>query len=98
MKSVKLTPRASHDLEDIWHYGSRHFGEEQADNYLNHLSDIFQIISQNKIGTARPELGEHIHALPFERHMIYFLQTNTEIVIIRILSQHQDAGRHLSWQ
>ncbi|VUS46592.1 hypothetical protein SPARK1531C2_05453 [Klebsiella grimontii] len=30
--------------------------------------------------------------------MIYFLQTDTEIVIIRILSQQQDAGRHLNWQ
>lgn len=30
--------------------------------------------------------------------MIYFLQTDTEIVIIRILSQHQDAGRHFNWQ
>ncbi|EGR60535.1 Putative plasmid stabilization protein (fragment) [Escherichia coli O104:H4 str. 01-09591] len=28
--------------------------------------------------------------------MVYFLQTDTEIVIIRILSQHQDAGRHLN--
>ncbi|KAF0777518.1 hypothetical protein L243_37550, partial [Salmonella enterica subsp. enterica serovar Worthington str. BCH-3008] len=26
--------------------------------------------------------------------MVYFLQTDTEIVIIRILSQHQDASRH----
>ncbi len=30
--------------------------------------------------------------------MIYFLQTDTEIVIIRILSQQQDAGHHLNWQ
>ena len=44
----------------------------------------------------RPELGERIFALPVERHMLYFLQTDTEI-IIRILSQHQDAGRHLNW-
>ncbi|AUL66301.1 hypothetical protein ACM47_22840 [Escherichia coli] len=30
--------------------------------------------------------------------MLYFLQTDTEIIIIHILSQHQDAGRHLNWQ
>lgn len=30
--------------------------------------------------------------------MIYFLQSDTEIIIIRILSQHQDACRHLNWQ
>lgn len=30
--------------------------------------------------------------------MIYFLQSDIEIIIIRILSQHQDAGRHLNWE
>ena len=35
--------------------------------------------------------------LPVVRHLIYLLQTDTEIIIIRILSQHQDAGRHLNW-
>lgn len=98
MKTVKLTPKASQDLEDIWYYGYHHFGEEKADKYINQISDIFQVISNHNIGTPRPELGEYICALPVERHMIYFLQTDTEIAIIRILSQHQDAGHHLNWQ
>ncbi|EAM8012525.1 type II toxin-antitoxin system RelE/ParE family toxin [Salmonella enterica subsp. enterica] len=98
MKTVKLTPKASQDLEDIWYYGYHHFGEEQADRYINQLSGIFQVMSDHNIGTPRPELGEYIFALPVERHMLYFLQTDTEIIIIRILSQHQDAGRHLNWQ
>ncbi|SQM12155.1 plasmid stabilisation system protein [Escherichia coli] len=34
MKTVKLTPKASQDLEDIWFYGYQHFGEEQADKYI----------------------------------------------------------------
>ncbi|EAM2857318.1 type II toxin-antitoxin system RelE/ParE family toxin [Salmonella enterica] len=97
MKTVKLTPKASQDLEDIWYYGHHHFGEEQADRYINKISDIFQVMSDHNIGTPRPELGEYTFALPVERHMIYFLQTDTEIIIIRILSQHQDAGRHLNW-
>lgn len=82
MKTVKLTPKASQDLEDIWYYGCRHF----------------QVMSDNNIGTPRPELVEDIFALPVERHMLYFIQTDTDIIIIRILSQHQDAGRHLNWQ
>ncbi|EBV4595286.1 type II toxin-antitoxin system RelE/ParE family toxin [Salmonella enterica subsp. enterica serovar Schwarzengrund] len=43
-------------------------------------------------------MGEYIFALPVERHMFYFIQTDTNIIIIRILSQHQDAGRHLNGQ
>ena len=98
MKTIKLTPKASRDLEDIWYYGYHHFGEDQADKYINQLSGIFQVLSDNNIGTLRPELGEHIRALPVERHMIYFLQTDYNIIVIRILGQHQDAGRHLNWQ
>lgn len=55
-------------------------------------------MSDHNIGTPCPELEEYICVLPVERHMIYFLQPDTEIVIIRILSQHQDASRHLNWQ
>lgn len=95
MKTVKLTPKASQDLEDIWYYGCHHFGEEQADRYINQISCIFQAMSDHNIGTPRPELEEYIFALPVERHMLYFWQTQTDI--IRILSQHQDAGRHLNW-
>ncbi|MDQ9159034.1 type II toxin-antitoxin system RelE/ParE family toxin [Citrobacter portucalensis] len=98
MKTVKLTPKASQDLEDIRYYRYHHFGEEQADKYINQISDIFQVMSDHNTGTPRPELGEYICALPVERHIIYFLQTDTEIFIIRILSQHQDAGRYLNWQ
>lgn len=97
MKTVKLTPKASQDPEDIWFYGYQHFGEEQANRYIHQISDIFQILGENRIGTPRPEPGEYIKALPFERQIIYFLQTDTDI-IIRILSQNQDAGRHLNWQ
>ena len=99
MKTVKLTPKASQDLEDIWYYGYQHFGEEQADRYISKISGIFQIMSDNNIGTPpRPELGEYICALPVKRHMLYILQTDYDIIVIRILSQHQDAGRHLNWQ
>ena len=98
MKAVKLTPKASQDLEDIWYYSYRQFGEEQADRYINQVSRIFQVLSENNIGTPRPELGEHICALPVERHMIYFLQTDYDVIVIRVLNQHQDADRHLNWQ
>ncbi|EPB5915890.1 type II toxin-antitoxin system RelE/ParE family toxin [Citrobacter amalonaticus] len=97
MKTVKITPSASQYLEDIWFYGYHFFGEDQADKYINHISDIFRILGENNTVTPRPELGEHINALTFEQHIIYFLQTDTDIIIIRILSQHQDTGCHLNW-
>lgn len=75
MRIIKLMPKANEDLEGIWYYSYHHFGEPQADRYVEHLSDVLQILSNNNIGTPRPELGEGIFVLPFERHVIYFLQS-----------------------
>ena len=97
MRITKLIPKANEDLEGIWYYSYHHFGEPQADRYVEHLSDVLQILSNNNIGTPRPELGEGIFVLPFERHVIYFLQSPGEIIVIRILNQNQDATRHLHW-
>ncbi|WP_374940566.1 type II toxin-antitoxin system RelE/ParE family toxin, partial [Klebsiella pneumoniae] len=41
VKTVKLTPEANQDLEDIWYYGYHHFDEERAERYINLLSRIF---------------------------------------------------------
>ncbi|EBC2121801.1 type II toxin-antitoxin system RelE/ParE family toxin [Salmonella enterica] len=91
---VKLTPKASQDLEDIWYYGYHYFGEEQADRYINQIPSIFQVMGDHNIDTLRPELREYIFTLPVEQYMVYFLQI--EIIIIRILSQYQGAGHHLN--
>ncbi|ECT4121526.1 type II toxin-antitoxin system RelE/ParE family toxin, partial [Salmonella enterica] len=56
MKTVKLTPKASQGLEDIWYYGYHHFGEELADRYINQISGIFPVMSDHNIGNPRPEL------------------------------------------
>ncbi|EEV5867207.1 type II toxin-antitoxin system RelE/ParE family toxin [Escherichia coli] len=35
MKTVKLTPKVSQELKDIWHYGYEHFGKGLLDIYIN---------------------------------------------------------------
>lgn len=38
-------------------------------------------------------MGEDVYALPFERHVIYFLQTQETVIVTRVFSQYQNAGR-----
>lgn len=35
LKTVKLTPKVSQELEDIWYYGYEHFGKGLHDIYIN---------------------------------------------------------------
>lgn len=74
-----------------------HVSDVYTDSACTLVSGLLHL-SDNHIGTHRPELGEDIYALPFERHVIYFLQTQEAVIVIRVLSQYQDAGRHLYWQ
>lgn len=98
MKEIRLTPKASEDLEAIWLYSLHNFGQTKADEYIGRLSDIFDVLARHDIGVARTDLGEDIYSLPIESHVIFFIPTTSELTIIRILGQSQDAVRHLSWR
>ncbi|ECC3553950.1 type II toxin-antitoxin system RelE/ParE family toxin [Salmonella enterica subsp. salamae] len=53
---------------------------------------------KNSINTPGADLVEYINALPFERYLMCFLQTDIDIIIIHILSQYQDASLYLNRQ
>ncbi|AVF38001.1 type II toxin-antitoxin system RelE/ParE family toxin [Rahnella sikkimica] len=98
MKEINLTPKANEDLEDIWSYSQENFGVVKADDYISRFSDIFDVLATHEIGSLRPELGEHIFSLPIEKHVIFFIPSDTAITVIRILNQSQDVLRHLVWR
>lgn len=98
MKEINLTPKAIEDLENIWLYGQIQFGLAKADEYVAHFSDIFDILARHEIGTQRSELGENIFSLPIEKHVIFFVPSESSITVIRILNQSQDVNRHIPWR
>ena len=95
MKEIALTPKAEDDLVAIWDYSFRQFGVVQADEYIDRIAAVFDVLATHNIGIQRPELGEDICSIPVVQHMIYFVPSHSMITIIRILSQSQDTVRHL---
>lgn len=85
-------------LENIWLYGQIQFCVAKADEYVARFSEIFDILAKHEIGTQRPELGENIFSLPIEKHVIFFVPSESSITVIRILNQSQDVIRHISWR
>ena len=98
MKEIELTPKAEEDLVAIWEYSFRQFGVGQADEYVDRIAAVFDVLATHDIGTRRPELGENICSLPVAQHMIYFVPSASVITIIRILSQTQDTPRYAPWR
>jgi toxin ParE1/3/4 len=95
MKEIELTPMATEDLEAIWFYSWREFGEQQADDYIGRLSHAFDLLARHDLGSPRPELGQGYYSLPVEQHILFFIPSDTRITLIRILNHAQDPGRHL---
>ena len=98
MKTIELTPKALEDLEAIWLYSYERFGVLKADEYVGRFSTLFEVLASHQVGTARPELGEGISALPAEQHVIYFVATASVVTVIRILNHSQDVSRHIGWR
>ncbi|MBW8882472.1 MAG: type II toxin-antitoxin system RelE/ParE family toxin [Asticcacaulis sp.] len=91
----KLTADAEYDFAAIYEYSLGTFGRTQADKYALLLIDAFEFL------VASPHAGREFHPRPNTRrlvqesHILYYRAEASGILILRILSQHQDPLRRL---
>jgi len=96
MAEYRLTPVAEHDLETIWIYTLRQWGTEQANRYIDILTDAFAELARSpKAAPACDYIRPGYRRWSIERHVIYFRVTSYGIAIVRILHDRMDASRHL---
>lgn len=94
--SFKLTEDAERDVIDIYLYTFENFGEAQAEKYSAELFARFAQIANN------PTLGKSygtVHPGAFRinqgSHAIYYKHQDKNVLVLRILHQAMDPGRHL---
>lgn len=96
MAEYRLTPAAERDLEAIWAYTQKQWGAEQANRYIDILTEAFAELAQfPKIAPACDHIRLGYRSRNIERHMLYFRITTYGIAIVRILHDRMDAPRHL---
>ncbi len=95
--TYKLTSEAENDLIEIYLYGFQTFGEAQAEQYFSELEDCFRILTQSPlICRERAEFTPPVRIHHHGRHLvIYVIQDDDQILIIRILHDSMDVKRHL---
>jgi toxin ParE1/3/4 len=96
MAEYRLSPRAQHDLGELFDYTVTHWGLSQAMRYTELIeaacADLAEAPQQARDCTdIRPGYRRRSVA----QHVIYFRQTVYGIAIIRILHHRMDATRHL---
>ena len=96
MDVYKLSGESKSDNAGIYEYGIEKFGLDQAQDYLLGLHDLFQTLSDNvNIGRDASEFFPSLKRFMYRSHMIFYLQTDSGIFIVRVLSQRMDYERHL---
>lgn len=96
MASYRLTNEAGARLAAIHEYSILNWGLRTARNYLDGLHDTLQLLAKNprmgrNMGTVRPNLRRHPHG----SHVIYYRPDGEGVMILDILGERQDPGRHL---
>ena len=84
------------DLEDIFEFTAERFGLDQARKYGAGLITRCEALHGNeKISRSFGQIRPDLRRANYESHAIYFRRDETGILVLRILHQSMDPGRHL---
>lgn len=96
MDVYKVSRRAEIDLAKMYEYGIETFGLKQAKGYLFGIHDLFQILADNtNLGRDASEFIISLKRFSYKSHTIFYLITDIDILIVRVLSQSMDYDKNL---
>lgn len=97
-RRVRLSKKATRDLEDIFEYTLDRWGEDQAIRYVDGLRKHLQNLAEReKLGLSRPwRPGSEIYRSRYEEHVIFYLRTATTSDIGMIPHGQQDFSRDVA--
>ena len=94
MKRLEFRPRARADLANISRYTIRHWGRSQARSYLERVNTTAERLAGGVLnGRPTPYVGLRMQRA--ESHVIYYVDGQEMITVVRILHERMDAERHL---
>ena len=95
MKLV-VSPRAQADIDDIWEYTVRRWGERQAETYIGLIKEGVDVIAENPaVGRPCDDVRPGYRRYPVGSHVLFYRVREEDVVVVRILHQRMDVERHL---
>lgn len=96
MSRYVLSPRAQADLDEIWDYTAKRWGEGQAETYIRLLqSAIETIASDPRKGRPCGEVRAGYRRYSAGSHMIFYRTLDAGIDVVRVLHSRMYFDRHL---
>ena len=95
MNQLTFSPLAVTDISNIWDYTALNWGMDQADHYIDNIQSVCTELATENLPGRVVDIREGYLKYPVGKHMVYFRQHSTGIVVIRILHQSMDVEQHL---
>ena len=90
MSQLRISPRASSDLIEIWSYIADD-SVANADAFIDKLYQVIQALArQPGSGRHREELAPGIQSFPFGRYIIFYRVVAGAVEIVRVLHGARD--------
>ena len=90
MAPLRISPRASEDLLEIWSYIADD-SEANADGFIDKIYETMELLArQPGLGHHRDELAPGIQSFPLGRYIIFYRVVNGAIEIVRVLHGARD--------
>ena len=91
-----LSPAAQQDLQSIYQFGLRTWGQNQSSAYLHDLKEHLWILTTQPImGVERTELEVAMRSFPVKSYVVFYRVQTNQVQIVRVLHGRQDPHRHL---
>ncbi len=96
MRKIHTQALAKQDLQAIWLYSFKNWGEKQADKYFDELNEAFCLIAENpEIGFTCDYIREGYRQFHINCHFIFYRITPTKIHVVRVLHDSMNFKTHL---
>lgn len=91
MARYRILAEANTDIDGIYAYGIETWGLAQAKDYLLGLHERFEFLVDNpNIGVNSDELSPGLQRFRYGRHVVFFINTDNGILIVRVLGEEMD--------
>jgi len=97
MGNYNLSNESATDISNLYEFGIGRFGLHKAQKYLLGLHELFQTLANNaNIGRDASEFIPLLKRFVYKSHTVFYLKTDSDVLIIRVLNQSMDYESHLS--
>lgn len=92
----RLSPAAQRDLSSIWDFTEERWSIHQAEVYVTEIRFAFERIAESPDrGRQCDEICEGYRRYAIGSHLIFYVENNGGVDVIRILHQWIDTARYL---